>query len=68
MTNRIAISEACDLHTVCVVAGAERYILVYDEHGRSEALRTLGRWAMNPDLSFDWYMAALASQKMRGTV
>jgi hypothetical protein len=30
-----------------------------------EALKTLGRYAANPDLSFSWYDAAVLGQKVR---
>ena len=30
-----------------------------------KALRTLGRFASNPELSFTWYDAAVLSQKVR---
>jgi hypothetical protein len=32
---------------------------------RAETLRTLGRFASNPQLSFTWYDAAVLSQKIR---
>ena len=34
----------------------------------AEALRTLGRYASNQELSFTWYDAAVLSQKIRQTV
>lgn len=63
MNNRLIPSV--DINCVCVVIGEERYILLYDDATRAEALRTLGRWASNPDLSFSWLSAALASQQIR---
>ena len=54
-----------DINVLALVKGAERYIFLFDDCNRSEALRTLGRYASNPDLSFTWYDAAVLSQKIR---
>jgi hypothetical protein len=56
-----------DINVLALVKGAERYIFLFDDSNRSEALRTLGRYASNPDLSFTWYDAAVLSQKIRQT-
>jgi hypothetical protein len=58
---------AQDINVLALVKGAERYIFLFDDEHRSEALRTLGRFASNPDLSFTWYDAAVLSQKIRQT-
>lgn len=50
---------------ITLIKGGERYLLLYDDEHRSDALRTLGRWAANPDLSFDWCSAAVLSQRVR---
>jgi hypothetical protein len=50
---------------LALVKGEERYILLFDDDHRAEALRTLGRFASNPELSFTWYDAAVLSQKIR---
>lgn len=63
MTNRIAPK----LILVGMKHGQDRYVLLFDEANRGEALRTLGRWASNPELGFSWYDAAILSQKIRGT-
>jgi len=54
-----------DINVLALVKGHERYIFLFDDKNRSEALRTLGRYASNPDLSFTWYDAAVLSQKIR---
>ena len=56
-----------DINVLALVKGAERYIFLYDDGNRAEALRTLGRFASNPELSFSWYDAAVLSQKIRQT-
>jgi hypothetical protein len=54
-----------DINVLALVKGAERYVFLYDDASRAETLRTLGRFASNPELSFTWYDAAVLSQKVR---
>ncbi len=56
-----------DLNVLALVKGEERYVFLFDDANRAEALRTLGRYASNPELSFTWYDAAVLSQKIRQT-
>jgi len=57
-----------DINVLALVKGEERYIFLFDDANRADALRTLGRYASNPELSFTWYDAAVLSQKIRQTV
>ena len=57
-----------DINVLALVKGEERYIFLFDDQHRSEALRTLGRFASNPELSFSWYDAAVLSQRIRSAV
>ncbi len=54
-----------DINVLALVKGKERYVFLYDDESRAETLRTLGRFASNPDLSFTWYDAAVLSQRIR---
>ena len=54
-----------DINVLALVKGNERYVFLYNEENRAETLRTLGRYASNPELSFTWYDAAILSQKIR---
>lgn len=54
-----------DINVLALVKGQERYVFLYDDESRAEALRILGRYASNPELSFTWYDAAVLSQKIR---
>lgn len=54
-----------DINVLALVKGKERYIFLFDDSQRADALRTLGRFASNTDLSFSWYDAAVLSQKVR---
>jgi len=53
------------LNCVSVVNGDEKYVILYDDESRVAALRQLGKWAMNPKLSFTGYQASNACQKIR---
>ena len=54
-----------DINVLALVKGEERYVFLFDDKNRAETLRTLGRYASNPELSFTWYDAAVLSQKVR---
>ncbi|MEX0865954.1 MAG: hypothetical protein WD030_01260 [Pirellulales bacterium] len=56
---------AQDVNVLALVKGGERYVFLYDDASRAATLRTLGRYASNPELSFTWYDAAVLSQKIR---
>lgn len=56
-----------DINVLALVKGEERYIFLYDDAHRADALRMLGRFASNPELSFSWYDAAILSQRIRQT-
>jgi hypothetical protein len=56
---------ARDINVIALVKGGERYVFLYDDDSRAEALKTLGRYAANPDLSFSWYDASVLGQKVR---
>ncbi len=52
------------LNILALVRGADRYMIVYDAAAKAEALKQLGRWACNKELSFDWMDAARLSQEL----
>ena len=56
---------ARDVNVLALMKGEERYVFLFDDEHRGETLRTLGRYASNPELSFTWYDAAVLSQKVR---
>lgn len=57
-----------DINVVALVKGEERYLFLFNDNQKSQTLRTLGRYASNPELSFSWYDAAVLSQKVRNAV
>lgn len=56
-----------DINVLALVKGEERYIFLFDDAHKADALRTLGRFASNPELSFSWHDAAVLSQRLRQT-
>lgn len=50
---------------VTLVRGEEHYVFVFQPQKRTELLRLLGRYAADPNLSFNWYDAAVLSQRIR---
>ena len=68
--SRFSKPNATDINVVAIVknktAPHEYFIFLYDDANKSEILRQAGQWAANPELSFSWYDAAVASQKIRG--
>ncbi|MFO0904133.1 MAG: hypothetical protein U0939_14110 [Pirellulales bacterium] len=54
-----------DVNVLALVKGEERYVFLFDDDHRVEVLRTLGRFAADPELSFTWHDAAMMSQKVR---
>lgn len=54
-----------DLHMIVIVKGEERYVFMFTPAKRDMALRQIGAWASNPELSFSWYDAAIVSQRVR---
>ena len=54
-----------DIIVLALIRGEERYVFLYNDANRVELLRTLGRYAADPELSFTWYDAAVMSKKIR---
>ena len=54
-----------DINVIALVKGSERYVFLFDDESRAEAIKTLGRYAADPELSFSWYDAAVLGHKLR---
>ena len=63
MRNRITGDGS--INVIALVKGGERYVWLYTDDQRAEALRSMGRFAAREDLSLTWYDAAVLSQKVR---
>ena len=61
----LRIIDETDVNIIAMAKGEERYVIAFSEANRAEALKTLGRWASDPELNFDWYSAAVLSQRIR---
>ena len=64
-TDHPSASPQGSINVIILVKGDERYIFLYEDSERTECLRQLGRFASNPELSFNWFDAATLSQKIR---
>lgn len=53
------------INVVALIKGPEKYVWLYTAENRAEALRSIGRFASNPELSFTWYDAACVSKRIR---
>ena len=58
-------SDSSDVNVIALAKGDDRYIWMYRDSDTQSALRSLGRFAANPDLNFTWYDAAVLSVKIR---
>ncbi len=54
------------LNVLAIIKQQESHVFIFRDEDRAEVLRTLGRFASNPELNFDWYDAAKLSQRVRG--
>lgn len=53
-----------EINVLALVKENERYVFLFDDEHKGETLKTMGRFASNPELSFSWYDVAVLSQKM----
>ena len=61
--NRLA-SMPSTFNVLCLEKGAERYIFLYDETTRIDAIQTAARFAADPELSLNWRDAAQLAGKI----
>jgi hypothetical protein len=62
------MSDSDAVNFVALAKGEERYVFMFTDERRAEAISTLGRFASDPELSFTWYDAARLSQTIRQEV
>lgn len=53
------------VHFTALVRGPETYVVIWTARYRTDACKTLGRWASDPELDFTWYDAARMSAEIR---
>jgi hypothetical protein len=52
-----------EFNVLALVKGQERYVYVYDDSSRGELLDAFGVQAADPDLSLNWFDAAVLARK-----
>jgi hypothetical protein len=52
-----------ELNVLALIKGSERYVFVYDEQSREPLLELFRAQAANPELSLNWFDAAVLTQK-----
>lgn len=59
--------DAGDVNCLALVRGEEKYLFLFrsDEQSKAEAVRTIGRFAANPELSLTWLDAAALTKRIR---
>ena len=72
MANRLQMpvkpgSEAI-VNVAVLIRGDQRWTILFTDANEVPALRQLGRWAADPDLSFTWTDAAEMGQRIREMV
>jgi len=66
VTNRMTCDDILNVAALIKPDG-EVYYFVYDDASRAEMLRTLGRFASDPELSFSWDDATVMAGKVRAS-
>jgi hypothetical protein len=54
-----------ELNVLALIKGEERYVFVYDDASRPALLDVLRDQAADPRLSFNWFDAAVLTEKAR---
>ena len=54
-----------ELNVLALIKGNERYVFVYDDGSRQQLIDTLRAQAADPQLAFNWFDAAVLTQKAR---
>lgn len=57
-----------DITIVALKKQGEHYVVLFDDEHRSDALRTLGRWASSQDLNFTWWDAVQCQSQIDGVL
>lgn len=54
-----------ELNVLALIKGHERYVFVYDDNARQELIDVFRQFASDPQLSFNWFDAAVLTDKAR---
>ena len=54
-----------ELNVLALIKGQERYVFIYDDDARQELIDVFRQFASDPQLSFNWFDAAVLTEKAR---
>jgi hypothetical protein len=54
-----------EFNVLALIKGSEHYVFVYDDDSRASLIQALRDDAADPELSFNWFDAAVLTQKAR---
>ena len=54
-----------ELNVLALIKGNERYVFIYDDASRQAVIDAFRDQAANPGLTFNWYDAAVLTDKAR---
>jgi hypothetical protein len=54
-----------EFNVLALIKGGERYVFVYDDDSRTELIDSFRDQAADPRLSFNWFDAAVLTEKVR---
>ncbi len=54
-----------EFNVLALIKGGERYVFVYDDDSRIELIDSFRDQAADPRLSFNWFDAAVLTEKVR---
>lgn len=57
--------DSTGMNVVALIKNGERYVFLYDDKSDKEMLRTLGRYAADPELSLNFFDAAYLTTKVK---
>jgi hypothetical protein len=53
------------INVLALAKGVERYVFLYSDQNKAKVIKTIGRFASHPELSFTWYDAAILNQRIQ---
>lgn len=54
-----------ELNVLALIKGQDRYVFVYDDGCQPDLIDAFRQWAADPDLNFNWFDAAVLTEKAR---
>lgn len=62
----MAEKQSCGEMSIAILSkGNEKYVFLYHDETKEQAIQMLWRFASNPELSFNWYDAAILCDRIR---